>query len=366
VIYYPIVWNMVVDNAGAAETGTVAWKPRSTLSAELGGHDEEGGVWMTDRQSVDITELATVGEQFPPRLRQLGFRLLQGVDAAGQEGAQYIVPPLCAVPAGPFLMGSDPPTGLARRWPRPRSPQDTSEEGLQHTVTLEAYQIGTYPLTVAEYACAVRAHAVGAARRAGEKEEVEDGSWQPQRTHPDHPVIYLAWWQAIAYTRWLAQVTGEAWRLPTEAEWEKAARGTDGRPYPWGHRPLKGRAHRTWLRLGSAPVGNYPKSASPYGVQELGVNVAEWCSSQYRPYPYRADDGREALPNELPNPDAEAPPEADARLERVVRGAHGRRLVSGFFQSRVAYRPRVASRLSLEPYLVDEIGTRLVRSGRVV
>jgi formylglycine-generating enzyme required for sulfatase activity len=311
---------------------------------------------MADQQSVDITHQAPHAELFPPHLVELGYRLMQVVDVAGHEGEYYIVPPLCEVPAGPFLMGSPQPTGLARLLRRKRWGKDTTfREWPQHTVTLSAYQIGTYPLTVAEFACAVRAHAVGEDRL--EPKEIADDSWPQQLTHPDYLVGSIMWWQAVAYTRWLAEVTGEAWRLPTEAEWEKAARGTDGRTYPWGNHTLRV-ANRTY----KAPVGSYPKSASPYGVQEMGVNQGEWCSSQYRPYPYRADDGRE----ELLTPDADTPPYADARIQRVVRGANSWWVGLGIWQSPWGYRPRIAYRLNLEPVLEDElIGTRLVRGGRV-
>lgn len=113
----------------------------------------------------------------------------------------------------------------------------------------------------------------------------------------DHPVVNVSWADAFAYTQWLSAVTGHAYRLPTEAEWEKAARGTDGRIYPWGNEPMVANARvveggESWT---TAPVGSYPKGASPYGAHDMAGNVLEWTSTTYKPYPYHADDGREQL-----------------------------------------------------------------------
>lgn len=161
-------------------------------------------------------------------------------------------------------------------------PQAYNEEQPQHTVTLLAYQIARFPVTVAEYACFVRAgHA-------------QPGDWQTQLDKLDHPVVSVSWYDAVAYAFWLARLTGQRWCLPAEAEWEKAARGTDGRLYPWGDTFDRGRANTRESGKGATtPVGAYPNGASPAGAQDMAGNVWEWSNSVFKPYPYRRNDGRE-------------------------------------------------------------------------
>src|SRR5262249_51332862 len=151
-----------------------------------------------------------------------------------------------------------------------------------HEVTVSACQIGRYPLTIAEYACFVQA------TRSAEPED-----WSAQQVHPDHPVVSVSWNDVLAYARWLAQITGERWRLPSEAEWEKAARGIDGRRYPWGDEFDQARANTgDEDGQGTTPVGSYPGGASPYGVQDMAGNVWEWTSTTYQPHLHQATDER--------------------------------------------------------------------------
>lgn len=187
------------------------------------------------------------------------------------------------IPAGPFIMGSD--TG----------PQD---ERPAHQITLGVFVIDRYPVTNALFAEFL--NAVGYTNKQGEGLfDIDDpdarthqvsGKWIADKGYGNHPVVEVAWAGARDYCSWRGK------RLPTEAEWEKAARGTDGRKYPWGNMsPDRARAKFGAAYNETAPVDAFPAGASPYGIHDMAGNAWEWVASAYRPYPYRADDGREDL-----------------------------------------------------------------------
>ncbi|MBM4048978.1 MAG: formylglycine-generating enzyme family protein [Planctomycetes bacterium] len=101
----------------------------------------------------------------------------------------------------------------------------------------------------------------------------------------DHPVVGVSWYEALAFARWAGK------RLPSEMEWEKAARGTDGRLWPWGNFWDESRCNV--FSDGTEPVGKYEKGKSPHGCLDMAGNVWEWTSSKAMKYPYKPDDGRE-------------------------------------------------------------------------
>jgi toxoflavin biosynthesis protein ToxD len=114
------------------------------------------------------------------------------------------------------------------------------------------------------------------------------------RTPADHPVIGVAWEEATAYCRWLGERLGLDVRLPTEDEWERAARGGDGREFPWGQEYRTGLANLVDLGVGATvPVGSFPDGASPFGVLDMAGNADEWTSTLYAPYP--------GAPSEVPS-----------------------------------------------------------------
>jgi formylglycine-generating enzyme required for sulfatase activity len=180
------------------------------------------------------------------------------------------------IPAGKFLMGSKKDNKLAY-----------DDEKPQHTIEIPYdYLMARFPVTNEQYAAFV-----GAGRHPV-------SGWKKRQ---DHPVFEVSWQDAMAYCRWLNDLLsgklpqGLVLRLPTEAEWEKAARATDGREWPWGSEFDKHKCNSFEGGKGvMTPVGLYsPQGDSPYGCADMAGNVWEWTHSLYKPYPYKADDGRE-------------------------------------------------------------------------
>jgi toxoflavin biosynthesis protein ToxD len=213
----------------------------------------------------------------PMSLYSLGFR------GWNVNGIECVLPPICPIPGGVFTMGSD----------KTQDKDARDNETPQYPVLVGDFSIGQHPVTVAEYACAVRAKAVRVPL-AG----ILNTTWEQQLQRLDHPVVCVSWHDAQAYTAWLAKLTGQSWRLPTEAEWEKMAcwdvRTGHARRYPWGDTFDKTKCNTGESGIGATtPVGRYPGCASPYAAQDAAGNVREWTSSLYEPYPYNQNDGRE-------------------------------------------------------------------------
>jgi formylglycine-generating enzyme required for sulfatase activity len=236
---------------------------------------------------------------------------------------------LVHIPAGDMVMGD----------------QESDKRGIahsspQHRLYLDSYYIGAHPVTMEQFSAFVQA--TGYSRYLADK-----------AARGSHPAQHIDWYGAQTFCAWLTEASGQAVRLPTEAEWEKAARGADGRRYPWGDAPPDAsRCNYGNPRARTTVVGRYsPAGDSPYGCADMAGNVWEWTASLWGRdwraaeygYPYSATDGRESL-------------EAGVAWRRVVRG--------GSFADDEAI-IRCAYRLGFSPYTHNiAIGFRVAVSLR--
>jgi len=205
-------------------------------------------------------------------------------------------PEMVEIPAGPFLMGSD---------------DGDDHERPEHRVFLDAFQIGATPVTQAEYSRFVRATGwrppgvweLPSVVRPGREEEFRRTAapygWMDSAAPPgrdDHPVVLVTFDDAREYCRWLSRQTGRSFRLPTEAEWEKAARGgLERKHYPWGDALDSSLANFTLLPQNRPGGGTVPVRARPpnaFGLYGMAGNVWQWVADWYRADSYTVDDRR--------------------------------------------------------------------------
>ena len=192
-------------------------------------------------------------------------------DEAERLGAMEVPGGMVLVPAGSFLMGSDP------RKDRAAGPQEQP----QHEVYLDTFKIDRFEVSNVEYLRFVLGTGADWPKFWRENPFPEKAAL--------HPVINVSWHEADAFCRWAGK------RLPTEAEWEKAARGVDGRIFPWGNEPagwIKSNIAHPGSKRGFkypplANINRYDKGVSPYGVYQMAGNVSEWVSDWFDPEYYR-------------------------------------------------------------------------------
>ena len=162
------------------------------------------------------------------------------------------------VPAGEFWMGSD-----------ESAPYAGKDEKPKHKLYLDGYWIGKYPVTNQQYACFIEK------TRHKAPEHWKKG--QIPHKKEDHPVVFVSWQDAEAFTKWLSYKRRITVKLPTEAQWEKAARGTDGRKYPWGNNlPNNTLLNFNMNIVSTTSIYYYPSGMSSYGAMDMAGNVWEW------------------------------------------------------------------------------------------
>jgi formylglycine-generating enzyme required for sulfatase activity len=213
---------------------------------------------------------------------------LETAEALGQAGDPRLDQDnWVTIPAGSFWMGAQ------KKDPRKPNydPQAEDEEGLVHEVRLEtAFQIGRYPVTVQEYRQFMEDDGYRKEvwwKEGGLGERMEPDQWEEQSLHPNRPVVSVTWYEAAAYCAWAGG------RLPSEAEWERAARGTERRKYAWGNEPPDAsRANYAETKVGApTPVGLFPRGATLEGIHDLAGNVWEWTADSYEAGKYRVVRG---------------------------------------------------------------------------
>jgi formylglycine-generating enzyme required for sulfatase activity len=274
------VWECILRSAAQASFAFEDW-------AKLAGGVVPQSVVKT------LTAIMADASQSPVPRAQAGDVLARlgdprpgvGIDPA--TGLPDIV--WCQVPAGPFLMGSGDDDEVAWDNEKPQHLNETIARG---------YSISRYPVTDAQFAAFVEAGGYREQRywtKAGWKEKEQSkwagpGDYGEPYNLPNHPVVGVSWYEAVAFCRWLTEQlhqngelnAGKEITLPTESRWEKAARSTDGRVYPWGNDPDPNRANHTDTGISTtSAVGCFPGGASSYEVEDLSGNVLEWCLTRW-------------------------------------------------------------------------------------
>ena len=208
----------------------------------------------------------------------------KGETASTVEGAVGLTH---RVPAGSFMMGS----------------RFNLRETPRREVYVDEFEIGHTPVTVIQYAAFLDGGAanakfwseqgwawrMGTEPGWGRRDRTQPDDWDRQKLNFQHPVTGLTFYEAEAYCHWLSANQNRLVRLPTEVEWEKAARGEDSRPWPWGEEFEPGIANTFEHNVSTVfPVGSFPRDVSPYGAVDMGGNVQEWTASEYRAAPDEA------------------------------------------------------------------------------
>jgi formylglycine-generating enzyme required for sulfatase activity len=248
-----IISNMPAFNSPALPTAT-STTPNTTATIQLG--------------TTPTSQLARINTPSPTQTSITATPTLGiGSTMTGEDGMTLLY-----VPARDFTMGSDYGGGVTKP---------------VHIVTVDTFWIDQTEVTNKQYTSCVSA---GVCLQPLEAKSPMRSSYYADPQFQNYPVIYVDWYMAKAYCEWAGR------RLPTEAEWEKAARGTDGYIYPWGNNA----PNDTLLNYNSpnrdtTEVGKYPDGQSPYGAYDMAGNVWEWVSSLHLPYPYDKTDGREDL-----------------------------------------------------------------------
>ncbi len=229
---------------------------------------------------VDLARMVATPNQYSAAQR---ISVGKALSYLGDPRIRTLAPQMNRVPAGAFTMGTD-EAAVQEMFSVDGGTDDRAAQAAAlmetpaRTVELPRYAIGRYPVTNGEFRSCVLA---GRAPPRGYWDGTDVDPWLQNQ-----PVRDVSWEEAVGYCDWLADETGLPYRLPTEEEWEKAARGADGRRYPWGDEYGYTCANLWEGAVNEpTPVGVYPDGISPYGVLDMSGNVAEWTASFIGAYP---------------------------------------------------------------------------------
>ena len=229
---------------------------------------KEADRYAAAREAERVRRAAREAREAEARARRAAEEQFPRARVQGNEMVLHLAAGLWTtlphVATGTFIMGSDPA----------EDQEAGRDEQPAHRVHLSEFYMGRFPVTNAMFLAFVRA----------------TGRSMPEPLPAGrdlHPVVNVGWDAAAAFCQWLTTTTGQPFRLPTEAEWEKAARGANGRRYPWGNEWDGARLNAGHAAAGTTPVDRYsPAGDSLYGVADLLGNVWEWCSDWYDPRIY--------------------------------------------------------------------------------
>jgi formylglycine-generating enzyme required for sulfatase activity len=256
----------------------------------LGGDANDTVIVTGDNNIVRVNRQIDV-----EAMRQILHEIFPSAVTAQNEETAYFEPEMVLIPGGHFYMGSS------------SGPDVSAGETPRSKIMLPDYYISSFPITNAQYSEFIKSKEYPVAQESG-----WDGM-KPPSNKQDHPIKGINWFDALAYCEWLAETTGKPYCMPTEAHWEKAARGSDGRRYPWGEEWDAERCN--WNRNDTKPVDHFPPQ-SPYACYDMVGNVREWTSSLW------------GEKRSQPDPRFQYPWQEDARndenahkqIRRVLRG----------------------------------------------